>query len=158
MLHHINIFVRKLMIAATFTTENDGWSSPFDMTTCCRHLQYDVMGEFGFGQSFQLQTKSDNHFLIDAVTATSHKAGVYVQYPKLQYLQLDKVLYRKGLWMREKYLRLMARLVKDRLSAGKDSQNDLFSFLVDAKDAETGKGFTENELWAESRFLLIAGK
>ncbi|KAK4692524.1 hypothetical protein P7C71_g4702, partial [Lecanoromycetidae sp. Uapishka_2] len=115
------------------------------------------MGEFGFGQSFELQSKPDNHFLIDAVTATSRKAGVYVQYPKLKYLQLEKLLYRKGLWMREKYLDLMGRLVRERLSAEKDSQNDLFSFLVDAKDPETGNGFTESELWAESRFLLIAG-
>lgn len=139
---------------------DDGWSVPVNMTDRSRHLQYDVMGEFGFGQSFQLQTKTDNHFLIDAVTATSHKAGVIVQWPELkylQYLQLDKVFYRKGLWMREKYLQLMARLVKDRLSTEKDSQNDLFSFLIDAKDPETGKGFTESELWAESRFLLIAG-
>ena len=52
----------------------------------------------------------------------------------------------------------MGRLVRERLSTEKDSQNDLFSFLVDAKDPETGKGFTESELWAESRFLLIAGK
>ena len=158
MLHHINIFVRKLLNSPNYNDGNDEWSAPLNMTNCCRHLQYDVMGEFGFGQSFQLQTKPDNHFLIDAVTATSHKAGVYVQYPKLQYLQLDKLLYRKGLWMREKYLQLMARLVKERLSAEKNSQNDLFSFLVDAKDPETGRGFTESELWAESRFLLIAGK
>ena len=65
------------------------------------------MGEFGFGQSFELQTKQDNRSLIDAVTATTHKAGAYLQYPKLQYLQLDRLLYRKGLWMREEYLQLM---------------------------------------------------
>ena len=158
MLHHIDIFVRKLMRAPSYNDAADGWSPPYNMTACSRHLQYDVMGEFGFGQSFELQIKTDNHFLIDAVTATTRKAGAYVQYPKLQYLQLDKLLYRKGLWMREKYLQLMGRLVRERLSAEKDSQNDLFSFLVDAKDPETGKGFTESELWAESRFLLIAGK
>lgn len=157
MLRHIDLFVKKLVKAEGSNDDGEGWLTPMDMTECCRHLQYDVMGEFGFGQSFQLQTTPDNHFLIDAATATSHKAGVYVQYPRLQYLQLDKLLYRKGIWIREKYLQLMARLVKERLSAEKDSQNDLFSFLVDAKDPETGPGFTESELWAESRFLLIAG-
>ncbi len=60
--------------------------------------------------------------------------------------------------MREKYLQLMARLVKERPSAEKDSQNELFSYLVDAKDPETDRGFTESELWAESRFLLIVDK
>ncbi len=157
-LRHIDIFVRKLMRSSNFGEEGGGgWSTPFNMTDCSRHLQYDVMGEFGFGQSFELQIKPDNHFLIDAVTATSRKAGVYVQYPALANLQLDKLLYRKGLQMREKYLALMSKLVKSRLSADKNSQNDLFSFVVDAKDPETGRGFTESELWAESRFLLIAG-
>ncbi|CAD6592292.1 MAG: hypothetical protein ASARMPREDX12_005965 [Alectoria sarmentosa] len=160
MLHHIDLFVRNLIKAPVYDDDNEGWSPPLDMTERCRHLEYDIMGEFGFGQSFQLQTKPDNHFLIDATTATSHKAGVIIQYPRLgytQYLQLDKLFYRKGMEMREKFLRLMARLVKERLSADKDSQNDLFSFLIDAKDPETGRGFTESELWAESRFLLIAG-
>ena len=157
MLHHMDLFVRKLVRAPDHNGDIDRWSLPLDMTECCRHLQYDIMGEFGFGQSFQLQTQQDNHFLIDATTATSRKAGVYVQYPRLQYLHLDKLLYRKGILIREKFLRLMARLVNERLSAEKGSHNDLFSFLVDAKDPESGRGFTENELWAESRFLLIAG-
>jgi len=158
MLHHIAIFVGKLMGSPNSDENEKLWSAPFNMTDCCRHLQYDVMGEFGFGQSFHLQTKPDNRFLIDAVTATSHKAGVFVQYPKLAYLHLDKIFYRRGLEMRAKYLRLMADLVKSRMAVEKQSQQDLFAFLVDAKDPETGVGFTESELWAESRFLLIAGK
>lgn len=116
-----------------------------------------VIGEFGFGQSFELQSKSTNHFLMEAVEATGKKAGVYVQYPRLQKLGLERFLARKTVYMREKYLALMAKLVKSRLAAEKDSQNDLFSFVVDAKDPETGNGFSESELWAESRFLLIAG-
>jgi cytochrome P450 len=59
--------------------------------------------------------------------------------------------------MRERYLKLMSQLVKSRLASGKDSHRDLFSWVIDAKDPEAGNGFTENELWAESRFLLIAG-
>lgn len=157
MLHHMDVFVKKLVGPPDYSDDNDGWSPPLDMTECCRHLQYDIMGEFGFGQSYQLQTKPDNRFLIDATTATSRKAGVYIQYPKLQHLHLENLLYRKGNLIREKYLQLMARLVKERLSAEKGSQNDLLSFLVDAKDPETGRSFTETELWAESRFLLIAG-
>lgn len=143
MLHHMDLFVRKLVRAPDHNDDNDRWSPQLDMTEYCRHLQYDIMGEFGFGQSFQLQTKTDNHFLIDATTATSRKAGVYVQYPRLQYLHLEKLLYRKGTWLSEQFLQLMARLVRERLSAEKGSQNDLFSFLVDAKDPETGRGFTE---------------
>ena len=157
MLHQVDLFVKKLVGLQGSTADKDGWSPPMDMTQSCKYLQYDIMGEFGFGQSFQLQTRPENHFLIDAGRATSCKAGIYIQYPRLKYLQLDKLLYRNQIWIRERFQQLMARLVRERVSTTSVSQNDLFSFLVDAKDPETGDGFTESELWAESRFLLIAG-
>ena len=138
----------------------EGWSAPLDMTLACRYLGYDIMGAFGFGQSFDLQQSDKNHFLIDAVTATSRKAGVYVLYPALQRLQLEKLFYKKGLAMREKYLDLMSGLVKEskQQEAEGADRRDLLGFLKDAKDPETGVGFSEGELWAESRFLLIAGE
>ncbi|KAL9057986.1 MAG: hypothetical protein Q9162_001978 [Coniocarpon cinnabarinum] len=156
MLAHIDTFVESLTRATADTS--DGWSQPVNMTQRCRWLQYDVMGEFGFGQSFRLQKSPDNRFLIDAVEATGFRAGLYVQYPALQNLKLDKLFAWRTLRIRDNYLRLMSELVKSRLAADKNSQNDLFSFVIDAKDPETGRGFTESELWAESRFLLIAGR
>ena len=135
-LRHIDIFIRNLTNASDRSI-NSTWSAPINMTQRCRHLGYDVMGEFGFGQSFQLQTSQKNHFLIDAVEATSLKAGVYVQYPRLRSLNLEKLLARRSAKMRERYLELMSRLVKHRLASDKDSHQDLFSWVVDAKDPET---------------------
>ncbi|KAF7959196.1 hypothetical protein EAE96_002711 [Botrytis aclada] len=155
-LNHIDIFVQYLKDSAA-KSGSDGWSAPVNMTKRCRYLGYDVMGEFGFGQSFELQKNSKNDFLIKAVEATSMKAGVYVQYPRLTTLKLETILARRTTKMRERYLELMAGLVRTRLASGKGSHQDLFSFVIDAKDPDTGKGFSENELWAESRFLLIAG-
>ena len=153
-LNEIDIFVGKFLHSQT----DQEWSTPTDMTQCCRHIGYDIMGDFGFGQSFGLQERNDNRFLMDAVVATSRKAAVYLHYPALANLKIEKLLGRRTMAMREKYLNLMSYLVKSHLDADKNVQNDLFSFLVDAKDPETGSGFTESELWAESRFLLIAGK
>ena len=157
-LDHIDIFLAKLVGSPERGSGDGEWSTPANMTDRCRHLGYDIMGEFGFGQSFELQLKEDNRFLIEAVTATTNKAGVYVQYPALASLKLEKLLYQRGLGMREKYLQLMSNLVRSRISKEKDAKNDLLYFLADAKDPETGLGFTEDEIWAESRFLLIAGK
>lgn len=150
-LKEIDIFVAKF-------SDQENWSAPTDMTKSCRHITYDIMGDFGFGQSFNLQEKTDNHFLMEAVLATSRKAAVILHYPALAKLRLEKLFARRTLEMREKYLKLMAYLVKSRLEADQHDHNDLFSHLVEAKDPETGEGFTESELWAESRFLLIAGE
>ena len=155
-LHEIDIFVRK--VSSNPSGADQEWSAPVDMTQCCRHIGYDIMGDFGFGQSFELQEKTDNRFLMSAVVATSRKAAVYMHYPALAKLQLEKLLARRTISMREKYLQLMSRLVKSRLEADPGLHHDLFSFLLEAKDPETGHGFTESELWAESRFLLIAGE
>jgi hypothetical protein len=47
-------------------------------------MAYDIMGEFGFGQTFGLQTSDRNQFIIDAIQFTVARAGVYVQYLQLQ--------------------------------------------------------------------------
>lgn len=154
-LKEIDIFVKKF---SNLQADQEGWSAPTDMTKCCRHIGYDIMGDLGFGQSFELQEKTENRFLMDAVVATSRKAAVYLHYPALAKLQLEKLLAQRTIWMREKYLKLMSHLVKSRLEVDKNLHHDLFSFLVEAKDPETGEGFTESELRAESRFLLIAGE
>lgn len=115
------------------------------------------MGEFGFGRSFDTQTKSDYRFMIDAVGAASRRGAVCIQFPALAKFQLDKLLYPKTAWLRQKFLQLTTELVKARLSVDKHSQHDLFSFIVDAKDPETGQGFSDVELWSESRFIVVAG-
>jgi cytochrome P450 len=156
MLHHIDIFVKNLMSCCDETGST--WSIPINMTNRSGYLQYDVMGKFGFGSSFDMQTKSDNHFLMDAVEAICLRGGIFSQYPKLARLPIDKVMaFSKITEMRAKYSNLVTRLVKARVAAPKNSQPDIFKFLIDATNPETGKGFTEAELWAESRFLLIAG-
>ncbi|MCJ1443830.1 MAG: hypothetical protein MMC23_004330 [Stictis urceolatum] len=156
-LNQIDQFVRNFTTSASTSASSKGWSAPVNMTSACRHLGYDIMGEFGFGQSFDLQTKTANHFLIDAVEATATRAGAYVQYPRLKSLNLEILVARRLYVMRKKYLDLMSSLVKSRRALANDARNDLFSHAVDAKDPETGRQFSEDELWAESRFLLIAG-
>lgn len=47
-------------------------------------MSYDIMGEFGFGQTFGLQISDKNRFMIDAIHVAVARAGVYVQYPQLQ--------------------------------------------------------------------------
>jgi cytochrome P450 len=46
----------------------------------------------------------------------------------------------------------------ERTKLGLDvDRKDFFYYLLNAKDPETGKGFTMDELWGESNLLIIAG-
>ena len=116
------------------------------------------MGEFGFGQDFQMQTKTEHRFLVDAIAASNVRTSVYAQFPRLADLKLEKILYPKGTQMRERFLKLTLDMATSRLAAGKNSKEDLFSFVVDAKDPESGHGFSMQELWSEAKFLIVAGE
>ena len=52
--------------------------------------------------------------------------------------------------------KLMKEMIQARLIT-KDAKQDLFSFIIDAKDPTTGYAFTADELWAESRLFVLAG-
>lgn len=43
------------------------------------------------------------------------------------------------------------------MQLGPNAKKDFFYYLLNAKDAETGKGFTTKELWGEANVLMIAG-
>lgn len=136
---------------------HEPWSSPIDLGIRFKYLTVDVLGEFGFGQSLELQTSPKNRFFIDAVDAASFRGGIYAQYAKLRKYGFDLIILpvKKGLWTR--FIRLNIELVTARLKNTKAEKNDLFSFLVDAKDPESGEGTSPEELFAESALFTIAG-
>jgi hypothetical protein len=55
-----------------------------------------------------------------------------------------------------KYLFLLKRMVKERLAQGKKPREDLFSYLLDTKDPETGAEMRMGELVPEATFFLRA--
>lgn len=61
------------------------------------------MGEFGFGRDFRMQTDSTNKFLPDAIVASNVRTSLFVQYPELAKLKLEKLLYPQGSLMRRRF-------------------------------------------------------
>ena len=116
------------------------------------------MGEFGFGNAFNMLEKEDNRFIIDAIAASNMRTSVYAQIPELAKFKLEKIFYPQGARMRQRFLDLTKSLAESRADLPKDHKGDLFSLVVEAKDPETGKGFSLPELWSESKFLIVAGK
>ncbi|KAL6808086.1 cytochrome P450 [Trichoderma afarasin] len=153
---HLRRFMNKILGENT-VVDSEGWTEAINMTPICNHFTFDVMGEFGFGKAFGMLDKPDNHFIIHAIAASNMRTSIYCQFPALSKLKLEKILYPRGSAMRKKFLDLTREFAEQRVSGGKESKNDLFRFVVDAKDPETGQGFSMAELWAESKFLIVAG-
>ena len=156
MVKNINVFIDELVQHCKERSGEDGWSQPLNMSTVTQYLAMDVMGEFSFGRNFEMQTKQTNRFLVDAIKASSRVAGVYAQYPRLKDIGVERWL-KKGNWTRAKFGMLMKAMVEKRISQGAGASHDLFSFIINSQDPETGQKFTLDEIWAESRLFIIAG-
>ena len=78
--------------------------------------------------------------------------------PLLLKLKLDQVLFRK-LAQDTRQFQALSKSISDwRAAQGKNTGfRDLFSYLLEAKDPETGRGYTNEELIAEAGILIVGG-
>jgi len=71
---------------------------------------------------------------------------------------LDIIFFHKIAAKRAQYMQYSRAQAVERKKLGADGdRKDFFHYLLNARDPETGKGFTETELWGESNLFIIAG-
>lgn len=144
------------------------WSAPLDMALWCNWLVFDIMGDLVFGRSFgTLGDKPENRAGIFLLGRAARRNYVVAAMPALLYTGLEKYLpLLRGLFLdRNQYLAFGKRQVMERTKETGQSgsplmesgRRDIFSFLLNAKDPETGQGFPMNELWMEGNTLIVAG-
>ncbi|KAL9619806.1 MAG: hypothetical protein Q9160_005642 [Pyrenula sp. 1 TL-2023] len=154
---NVNIFIDEISKAPKLSSPASDWSVPLDMSLLCRYLSIDIMGSLGFGQSFSLLSSDKNRFIIQVMDAAGLLTGIYAQYPRIKYCGFGDLMDVLGGKMRARFGKLARDLTETRLSEGKKSKKDLFSFIIDAQDPENGQTFSLDELWAESRLMIVAG-
>lgn len=146
---------------------------PLDMGSHCDYLAGDILGDLCFGQSFGMQEKPSNRFIPDLVQGSA-KNVLLVKHPldtsfrreltsiqnctmpALRNWKLDSLLLKELTEKRAAFAKYCMALAAQRTKAITD-RKDFFYYLLNAKDSETGKGFTLPELWAESSLLIVAG-
>jgi cytochrome P450 len=144
------------------------WSTPLDMAAWCNWLVFDIMGDLVFGRSFgTLGDRPENRNGIYLLGRAARRNYVVAAMPMLLYTGAEKILpILRGLYAdRSKYLAFGKRQVMERTKDSKASgsprlesgRRDIFSFLLNAKDPESGQGFHQNELWMEGNTLIVAG-
>ena len=95
--------------------------------------------------------------MTEGMEAGIFRSYIYMQFPLVQYLGVDLLLLPFLYSIRAKYAGVLKTMMKQRLEIGKHSKENLFSFVVDAKDPETDTRMTIQELWSEAEFFLPAG-
>ncbi|ORY19062.1 cytochrome P450 [Clohesyomyces aquaticus] len=153
----MNKLINRFINIIAKACKTDQWSPNFNMTDSCKYLGVDVMAQFGFGQSFNLQESEENRFFPEAAKLMNLIVGVYYNFTDLAKAKLHVIFAKRALALRDKIRPLMQKIVSERIAVGKNAYQDLFNFVLEAKDPETGKGFALPELWMEAQLLLIAG-
>ncbi|KAL6897582.1 cytochrome P450 [Trichoderma evansii] len=129
-------FCQYLRSAAKESTEK-GWTSPRDISKDC---------------------KPKNRYPIGALEESNIRLGVLLQESKLTSFNLDKYLFPASIIGRNQFVAFLRKLLKKRLQAiGSSDSKDIFSFLKDCKDPDTGAELSPIELATETALLVVAG-
>lgn len=148
--------------------EKAGWSAPLDMANWCNWLVFDIMGDLVFGRSFgTLGEKPENRQGIFLLGRAARRNYTVAAMPALLYTRLEEYLpLLRGLYQdRCKYLAFGKKQVMERTKEQgqngspvvETGRRDIFSFLLHAKDPESGEGMPMPELWMEGNTLIVAG-
>ena len=157
---HVKTFVERLSSGGAnekVTEVKEGsWTPSTNLAQMCSYVSFDLMAELVFGKAFHMLDNSDNRFIIDLIQVAAFRVGVCLQMPALAVWQVDKIFAPAVRKIRDQYVAVSKKMAIDRMNMDHKRQ-DLFSHILAAKDPETGKGFSMDELWGESTLLIIAG-
>ncbi|PBP23629.1 Cytochrome P450 [Diplocarpon rosae] len=116
------------------------------------------MGDLCFGKAFEMLEHEKNRHVIDLLANATHMHLILGTKPSMKTLGLNKILFGKIYRRRMQYMAYSKVQAAERTQLGLDTdRKDFFYHLLNARDPQTGKGFTASELWGESNLLIIAG-
>ncbi|KAF1967614.1 cytochrome P450 [Bimuria novae-zelandiae CBS 107.79] len=138
--------------------DEKGWREPWNVANWCNWLVFDIMGDLVFGKAFGMLESPVNRFAVDLVGNAAHRHLICGTHLTIHNWHLDKILFRKIAAQRAQYMQYSKSQAMERTKMGMDvDRKDFFYHLLNAKDPETGNGFSMDELWGESNLLIIAG-
>lgn len=105
-------------------------------------------------------SKNDFRWVSDAIGESNVRVSVLIQAPEMNFWRLDKRLFPEAIKARNRFVKFIAKTLHSRLVLAKSGENvqDIFWFLMQAKDPQGEDALTTNELGAESATLIVAGK
>lgn len=125
----------------------------------------DVISELGFGKSVEMLKETAMRWILTVVESSVRRHIMAMQYPSMfrlglgKWLSVDNWLFSKFLNDRGRLVNGSVGLVQERID-GKESidRKDIMSYLLAAKDPETGESLSIEEVRSEAFLMLSAGK
>jgi cytochrome P450 len=156
-LKNVRIFCDKLIDEGE-PANKDGWYTQRDMSAWTGYVTSDTMGDVTFNRNWNVLQSSENRGILEILPQGVSGLNLSGHMPHLLTLKIDQIIFRKLTAGTYRFKELSAEQSTWRLQNAHNIKTpDLFAALLDARDPETGLGFTQEELISEAGLLIIAG-
>ncbi|KAK8121820.1 hypothetical protein PG984_010490 [Apiospora sp. TS-2023a] len=158
------------------------WGQPMNVAKWCNYLAFDMMADVVFGAQYDLLGSDKFRYVPEMIEKSNVRISSLVQFPGLSnWLRLDKHLFREAIYARNRFLKFVFILLRDRKAfsrgtlcgvfekppitsssadgtqATRPASFDVYSRLQEARDPVTGEAFGHEEIASESTTLIVAG-
>lgn len=137
--------------------QKDGWSRPKDMVHWSACLIFDALGEICFGKTFNTSISDENTFFFPLMALSVRIMNICGQMPILRRFGFEKYMRYGTAANRDRQIAFSRKQLATRLAANPTQRRDIVYYLQLARDPDTGKGYSVQELISEVTLLLGAG-
>lgn len=117
------------------------------------------MTAVSFDTDFDTINNPQYRYATAALEESNIRLSVLLQEPNFVMFNLDRWLFPASIAGRDQFVKFLRGLLKQRLQArGATTSTDIFTFLEQCKDPDTGKELTPKELSTETALFVVAGE
>lgn len=120
------------------------------------YLAFDIMADVVFSAQYNTVENEKFRYVIGAIADHNVRLGVIAQAPELSIKALQRPMFLRSIKARDRFVKFIRILLGIRLK-NKTKQRDIFSYIQDAEDPDTGKGLDFTELSTETATMIVAG-
>lgn len=129
---------------------------PLNMTPQTSHLAGDIIAELALGYDLATQTSEENRFFSRALSVSFFLGNISHHFPAFHKVHTNMVFDYIFYATRERFTRLVEKMVQSRLALETHAKPDLFSFVAEALPSEADKP-RNSVVWKEALVFLAAG-
>ncbi|ROW08224.1 hypothetical protein VMCG_03327 [Cytospora schulzeri] len=129
---------------------------PINMTQKTGHLAIDIVGQLALGYDLATQWSEENRFFARAMTVSFYVGNISHHFPAFHKVHTNRVFDTIFYETREKFMRLLEKMVRSRLALDTHAKPDFFSFVAHALPGEAPKT-RDSVIWKEAMVFLVAG-
>ncbi|KAI4286930.1 MAG: hypothetical protein L6R35_003810 [Caloplaca aegaea] len=160
-LANIDVFCDRMMTAETngaYSFTGTDWSAPRDIAHWTNCLSFDIIGDICYGKSFETLTSTKNICTLQFINGVSKLMYVSAQMTWIIRCRLHYIAFLPYIRAWHKFVTVGTTITDQRMQTGlKTERRDVFQYLLEAKDPETGHGLSKQQIMDESNAFLIAG-